>query len=106
MKMSEAKLFKKINNSYIEITKDQLLIEIQEANKSLEKEIERLNENNQHMQEEMARTWEKYDNLQVRIDKAIEKIESVRIYGLRSGKTLIATLLNDVLDILKGSDKE
>ena len=38
------------------------------------------------------------------IDKAIEKIESVRIYGLRSGKTLIATLLNDVLDILKGSD--
>ena len=40
------------------------------------------------------------------IAKAIEKIESVRIYGLRSGKTLIATLLNDVLHILKGSDKE
>lgn len=35
-----------------------------------------------------------------------EKIEGVRIYGLRSGKALIATLLNDILEILdKGSDK-
>lgn len=44
-------------------------------------------------------------NLQQRIDQAIEKIKSVRVYGLRSGQTLIATLLNDILDILEGSDK-
>lgn len=37
-----------------------------------------------------------------RMNKAIEKIESTNIYGLRSGKTLISTLLNDILNILKG----
>lgn len=37
------------------------------------------------------------------IKEVREKIEGVRIYGLRSGKTLIATLLNDILEIL---DKE
>ena len=46
------------------------------------------------------------EKLQDKIDRAIEKIESVRIYGLRSGKTLIATLLNDVLDILKDNDDD
>ena len=34
------------------------------------------------------------------IKEVREKIESTRIYGLRSGKTLIATLLNDILGIL------
>ena len=37
------------------------------------------------------------------IKEVREKIESVQILGLRSGKTLIATLLNDILGIL---DKE
>ena len=37
--------------------------------------------------------------------EAIEKIESVQIIGLRSGKTLISTLLNEVEDILEGADK-
>ena len=51
--------------------------------------------------------WESkfYDEAK-KVDKAIEKIESIRIYGLRSGKTLFATLLNEILDILKGVDKE
>lgn len=35
------------------------------------------------------------------IDLAREKIENIRIFGLRSGKTLIATLLNDILEILE-----
>ena len=55
------------------------------------------------------RVHEQYDEIERlnnKIDKAIEKIESVRIYGLRSGKTLIVILLNEVLDILKGSDKK
>jgi hypothetical protein len=49
--------------------------------------------------------WESkfYDEAK-KVDKAIEKIESIRIYGLRSGKTLFATLLNEILDILKGSE--
>lgn len=38
----ESKLFKKIGDTYIEITKEQLIIELQESNKSLEKEIERI----------------------------------------------------------------
>ena len=46
-----------------------------------------------------------YEDYKSRCEKAIEKIESVRIFGLRSGKTLIATLLNDVLNILNGDDK-
>lgn len=37
------------------------------------------------------------------IKEVREKIESVQLFGLRSGKTLIATLLNDILKIL---DKE
>ena len=37
------------------------------------------------------------------IKEVREKIESVQMLGLRSGKTLIATLLNDILEIL---DKE
>lgn len=51
--------------------------------------------------------WESkfYDEAK-KVDKAIEKIESIRIYGLRSGKTLFAILLNETLDILKEVDKE
>jgi hypothetical protein len=39
------------------------------------------------------------------IKEVREKIESVRIYGLRSGKTLIAALLNDILEILDKENK-
>lgn len=39
------------------------------------------------------------------IDKAIEKLESIRVFGLRSGKTLLSTLINESIDILKGSDE-
>lgn len=49
---------------------------------------------------------EKYSKLRTRFDKAIEKLESVRIYGLRSGKTLIFALINGVLDILKGESDD
>ena len=51
-------------------------------------------------------SYQKLEDYKSRIDKAIEKLESVRIYGLRSGKTLIFTLINDVLDILKGDSDE
>lgn len=38
----EAKLFKKIDNTYVEITKEQLIISLQEANKTLEQENKQL----------------------------------------------------------------
>lgn len=48
---------------------------------------------------------DRVDELENKIKKATEKIESVRIFGIKSGKTLISTLLNEVEDILKGEDK-
>lgn len=33
-----------------------------------------------------------------------EKIEGVQIFGLRSGKTLISTLLNDALEIIDNKE--
>lgn len=75
----ESKLFKKIGDTYIEITKEQLIIELQESNKSLEKEIERLNN---------------------AISKAIEYIEdnSTNTYLLKSFD------IDILLNILKGED--
>lgn len=49
---------------------------------------------------------DRVDNLENRIKKATEKIESVRIFGLKNGKTLISTLLNEVEDILQGEDND
>ena len=46
----------------------------------------------------------KLDIYKSRNDKAVEKLKSVSLYGLRSGKTLISALINDVLDILEGVD--
>lgn len=40
------------------------------------------------------------------IDLVKEKIESTRIFSLRSGKTLISTLLDDILDILERVNEE
>ena len=39
-----------------------------------------------------------------RNEKAIEKLESIRIFGLRSGKNLFSTLINETIDILNGGD--
>lgn len=41
-----------------------------------------------------------------RCEKAIEKLESIRIFGLRFGKTLFSTLINETIDILNGGDEE
>ena len=62
------------------------------------------------MQEEIERQKEIIRQLDIKnlelttiIKEVREKIESVQMLGLRSGKTFIATLLNDILEIL---DKE
>ena len=41
-----------------------------------------------------------------RNEKAREKLEGIRIFGLRSGKTLFSTLINETIDILKGDKDE
>lgn len=46
------------------------------------------------------------DGLITVIDLVKGKIENTRIFSLRSGKTLIATLLNDILEILERVDEE
>ena len=47
----------------------------------------------------------KYYSLQERIDKAIENLERIRVFGLRGGKTLLSTLINETIDTLQGSDE-
>ena len=64
-----------------------------------DKEIERLNK-------ELQTTANKCKQKENIIKEVREKIEGVRIFGLRSGKTLIATLLNDVLEILDKENKK
>jgi len=71
-------------------------IEIEEIRKELINQDEYIGK----LKEEYANKLQQKENI---IKEVREKIEGVRIYGLRSGKTLIATLLNDILDIL---DKE
>ena len=41
-----------------------------------------------------------------RNEKAIEKLKSIRIFGLRTGKTLFSTLINETIDILDGSNEQ
>ena len=87
--------------------------EVQEIIDRADDEYDRLKDRVHEQYDEIQRLtaestkWESkfYDEAK-KVDKAIEKIESIRIYGLRSGKTLFATLLNEILDILKGVDKE
>lgn len=66
---------------------------------------ESLKQENQFLKE-MIRTYyqPEIERLHSIIKEVREKIESVQMLGLRSGKTLIATLLNDILEIL--GDKE
>lgn len=45
-------------------------------------------------------------NYKSRIEKAIEYIESINIFGVRSGKTIFIKILNNLLNILRGNDNE
>ena len=49
------------------------------------------------IEQEKDKKIERLNNI---IKEVREKIESVQMLGLRSGKTFIATLLNDILKIL------
>lgn len=41
------------------------------------------------------------EDYKFRVEKAIEYIKSLKIFGLRSGKTLFIKILNDLLNILQ-----
>lgn len=81
--------------------------ELQKCKKRISKYylyVKELEEKYQKLQERYQELLQVNHDLIEKNYKVKEKINSVRIYGLRSGKTLIATLLNDILDILEGSD--
>ena len=83
---------------------ERLKIDYQQANDIIveqSKEIEILKENNENMQIEMARCWEK-------IDKAIEyiKLHEEKQYGLAYEYNLEDEEIKELLEILKGIDKE
>lgn len=61
-------------------------------------ELLKINEEHQKINGELRK---ENDGLVTVIDLVKEKIENTRMYGLRSGKTLIAALLNDILEILE-----
>ena len=65
-----------------------------------DKEIERLNKQIEEYQKALDETTSKKIDLENIIKEVREKIESVQLFNLISGKTLIATLLNDILEIL------
>lgn len=83
-------------NSYNELGLSTLCVE-------KDKEIERLKDDNKYLNKVNINLSSEKNILNSIIKEVREKIESVQMLGLRSGKTLIATLLNDILEIL---DKE
>ena len=82
--------------------KEKILSEVERLGNELQIQIEDNTRLNEYIEEQDKKLQQK-ENI---IKEVREILERTRIYGLRSGKTLIATLLNDVLDILdKDSDK-
>lgn len=74
--------------------------ELEKTIKNTLEEIERLKDLCNKYEEEHKTTFEEWKKAINIIKEVREKIESVQLFGLRSGKTLIATLLNDILKIL------
>jgi len=68
--------------------------------------ITNLQEENERLSVELNKNMIERNNYLSRNEKAIEKLKSIRIFGLRSGKTLFSTLINESIDILNGDDNE
>jgi len=66
--------------------------------------INNLQEENERLSVELNKNMIERNNYLSRNEKAIEKLKSIRIFGLRSGKTLFSTLINESIDILNGGD--
>jgi hypothetical protein len=63
--------------------------------------LHQIEQDHQKLNGELREELEDYKS---RNEKAIEKLESIRTFGLRSGKTLFSTLINETIDILNGGD--
>jgi len=68
--------------------------------------ITNLQEENERLSVELNKNMIERNNYLSRNEKAIEKLESIRTFGLRIGKTLFSTLINESIDILNGDDNE
>ena len=95
--------------TYIEIEEweDYIKRIINYSNKEKDKEIERLKEeltilvkDDERNQETIINLGKENEELKSIIKQVREKIESVELFGLIDGKTPIATLLYDILEIL------
>lgn len=92
-------LQEKYNNSQITLAEEwKKRLEAEEKNKHLDNQITMLKQQNNAITE-MGLDYKS------RNEKAIEKLESIRVFGLKSGKTLFSTLINETIDILNINDK-
>jgi RNA polymerase-interacting CarD/CdnL/TRCF family regulator len=76
--------------------------ELKKADKEIErkdKKIERLKKNNQAMQEELCKVWDERDNAYRRILDAVDNLETPYFKDCEQQ-------CKDVINILKGEDKE
>ena len=80
------------------------LYKLQDYITNLQEEINKLTSESTEWEERTYCWQDRAENLEIIIDKAIEKLESIRVFGLRSGKTLFSTLINESIDILQGED--
>lgn len=82
-------------------------MDLEKENEKL-KEIEKEHKNctRKHWQQKCAEHCANEMLYKSRNEKAIEKLKSIRIFGLRTGKTLFSTLINETIDILDGSNEQ
>ena len=73
---------------------------------NLQEENEKLKDYLKIMEKGKDNNLNRFLDYKTRCEKAIEKLESIRTFGLRSGKTLFSTLINESIDILNGGDEE
>lgn len=79
-------------------------VNFQNIAKELFKEVCFQKEENERLSIELNKNMIERNNYLSRNEKTIEKLKSIRIFGLRSGKTLFSTLINESIDILNGGD--
>lgn len=92
--------------------KEDTITDREMENVDLETKIEKLKEENYELYLQCKQYEDKEEDLENKIERrettikeVREKIESTQMLGLGSGKTFIATLMNDILEILdKGKE--
>lgn len=85
--------------------KEEQITDLDSENFDLENEIEKLNKQIEEYQKALDEITSEKIDLENIIKEVREKIECIQILGLKSGKTLITTLLNDILKIINKEEE-